>query len=39
MLYLTIKGDLSSNIDKVTLRDTETDPAEFTFNVVCIICR
>lgn len=39
MLYLTIKGNLSSNIEKVTPHDLETESAEFTFDVVCTSCR
>ncbi|CAL9727962.1 hypothetical protein MOUN0_B04412 [Monosporozyma unispora] len=39
MIYLTIKADLSENITKISPRDLESEPAEFTFDLTCTSCR
>ncbi|CCK72053.1 uncharacterized protein KNAG_0I02680 [Huiozyma naganishii CBS 8797] len=39
MLYLTVAAELSENIVKVSTKNSETDPAEFCFDLVCTSCR
>lgn len=39
MIYLTIKAELSENITKISPRDLDSEPAEFTFDLTCTSCR
>lgn len=39
MLYITASANLSENIRSVNIRDTEKQPNEYTFQLVCTGCR
>ncbi|CAR28253.1 hypothetical protein ZYGR_0N07470 [Zygosaccharomyces rouxii] len=39
MLYLVVDANLSENIKRICPKDTESNPAEYTFDLVCTSCR